>query len=170
MALTPNTISIATSPPSTCRGQQRMDTEWHRSSHHHHQRAGGNEQIPGRGPRDRRLETQMRLEFLVCFFLFFFFFYWLLIFTPTPPTSPSLQPNLRPHQRVEAATQEWQQQQGLETWHVSSCWYVFFYFIFNLITFFFRYTETAMGAAAAHDTQPPPPPPPTSLQPSPRPP
>ena len=58
-----------------------MDTEWHWSSHHHHQCAGGNERIPGQGTRDRRLETQMRLEFLVRFFLFFFFFYWLLIIT-----------------------------------------------------------------------------------------
>ena len=169
----------------TCRGQQRMDTEWHWSSHHHHQHAGGNERIPGRGTRDRRLETQMRLEFLVLFFLFFFFFYWLLIitllvqdyddactppqarddnnnnnkgwdredkgtgqgyvflkknyfiyliFTPTPPTSPSLQPNLRPHQHVEAATPEWQRQQGLD---VSSCRYVFFLILFLISLHFF---------------------------------
>ena len=92
-------------------------------------------------------------------------YYIYLIFTPTPPTSPSLQPNLRPHQHVEAATQEWQQQQGLD---VLSCRYVFFKILFLISYIFFRYTETVMGAAAAHDTQPPPPP--TSLQPSPRPP
>ena len=83
----------------------------------------------GRGLSRRRVSNPRYMFFFKNYFIY-------LIFTPTPPTSPSLQPNLRPHQRVEAATQEWQQQQGRETWHVSSCWYVFFYFIFNLITFF----------------------------------
>ena len=62
----------------------------------------------GRGLSRRRVSNPRYMFFFKNYFIY-------LIFTPTPPTSPSLQPNLRPHQRVEAATQEWQQQQGLET-------------------------------------------------------
>ena len=96
-----------------------------------------------------------RLEPQVCFILFHFFYLITIFFrymskqrweqqrqqlethdcnnhTPTLPTS--LQPNPRPPQQVKTATQEQQQQQWLETRHVLSHRYVFFYFSFYFIT------------------------------------
>ena len=52
----------------------------------------------GRGLSRRRVSNPRYVFLKKNYFIY-------LIFTPTPPTSPSLQPNLRPHQHVEAATQ-----------------------------------------------------------------
>ena len=56
---------------------------------------------------------------------------------PQQPPLTSIQPNPRPPQQVETATQEQQRQQGLEMRHVLSRRYVFylFHFFITLITF-----------------------------------
>ena len=80
------------------------------------------------------------LEVLVCFFFFFFLFIYYTIFIQVPFTRRS--------GSAAAATSA-----GLETQHVSSCWYVFLFFFFFFIyyTNFFQvpFTRRNDNAAAA---------------------